>query len=935
QRFNFSKYIFESLVRNVDSSSKFYMYLRFIQLIIQTNIADLSKHTNRYISPVLTQKVFANMRRVGKGFLGVDTPLFENMLAVRAVDAEEEVQGRISVDIDQDEGIELVVDQEKDAEIEGRQADKQAEIYNIDLDHSSKVLSMQEDNTKVQEAIEVVTTAKLITEVVTAAATQVVAASIPISAAKPKSLKIAAAPAVSTRRRKGVAKVKVVPDTAAAAAAHAKVKGVIVQRDLDKIKEVNINCILMANLQHALTSSTQTNKAPVYDLDGSTKVYEYANCYNNEIFNMFTQEEQYTELLDPNSEPHQKTPPKKNSLSRRKKWNLKDVIENGNSFKPTAETTTDDAGTSTTIIPGPVTIKEKAKKNNDLQMALPNEHLMTFNEYKDAKTLFVAIETRFVWRIKLDLDIMSLDDLYNNFKIIKQETGKKITINGSDIVGYDKSKVECFNFHKIGHFVRECRVPRNQENKTRNQETTRRTVNVEDTSSKVMVAIDRTGFDWSYMADNEASTNMAFIGLSDSDKEDDVKSPPEKERKNVKPSVNTVEVEIPKQKIGRPVKYAEMYKTQRPRGNKRNWNNLKSYQLGSNFVMYNAACYVCRSFNHLQAKCKYHQRERMLNGTNHLRVNHNATIVPKAMLTRTGLTLVNSVRLVNPKRNFFKKINTAKEKVNTARPNSAVLNVVRENKGKAAYSHKHIEDQGYFDSGCSWHMTRNISYLNDFKEFDEGYVEIKGGAKGGKITSKGTIRTDLFGPTFMSSIMYTKYCLVITDDYSIFTLVFFLATKDETSRILKSFITKIENLVDKKVKIIRCDNGTKLKNRVMNEFCEEKGINREYIVARSPQQNRVTERRNSTLIKAVRTMLADSKSPITFWTEVVNMACYVQNRENEQVLMQVNLAWRKDSVKTILMTLWNDGSLFDSSPKDSDGANLDTDGLSIESKIDN
>nr|GFB27742.1 hypothetical protein [Tanacetum cinerariifolium] len=76
QRFNFSKYIFDSLVRNVDSSSKFYMYPWFIQLIIQTNIADLSTHTTRYISPTLTQKVFANMRRVGKGFLGVETPLF-------------------------------------------------------------------------------------------------------------------------------------------------------------------------------------------------------------------------------------------------------------------------------------------------------------------------------------------------------------------------------------------------------------------------------------------------------------------------------------------------------------------------------------------------------------------------------------------------------------------------------------------------------------------------------------------------------------------------------------------------------------------------------------------------------------------------------------------------------------------------------------------
>nr|GEZ80344.1 hypothetical protein [Tanacetum cinerariifolium] len=74
--------------------------------------------------------------------------------------------------MDQDEGIELVVDHEKDAEVEGRHADKQAEIYNIDLDHSSKVLSMQEDDTEVQEAVEAVTTAKLITEVVTAATTQ-------------------------------------------------------------------------------------------------------------------------------------------------------------------------------------------------------------------------------------------------------------------------------------------------------------------------------------------------------------------------------------------------------------------------------------------------------------------------------------------------------------------------------------------------------------------------------------------------------------------------------------------------------------------------------------------------------------------------------------------------------------------------------------------
>ncbi|GJZ98141.1 retrovirus-related pol polyprotein from transposon TNT 1-94 [Tanacetum coccineum] len=76
-------------------------------------------------------------------------------------------------------------------------------------------------------------------------------------------------------------------------------------RDLDEIEEVNANYILMANLQQASSSGTQTNKAPVYDSNGSAEVYYYDNCYNNDIFNMFTQEEQYTELLEPIPEPHQ------------------------------------------------------------------------------------------------------------------------------------------------------------------------------------------------------------------------------------------------------------------------------------------------------------------------------------------------------------------------------------------------------------------------------------------------------------------------------------------------------------------------------------------------------------------------------------------------------------------------------------------------------
>nr|GEX02343.1 ribonuclease H-like domain-containing protein [Tanacetum cinerariifolium] len=195
-------------------------------------------------------------------------------------------------------------------------------------------------------------------------------------------------------------------------------------------------------------------------------------------------------------------------------------------------------------------------------------------------------------RNKADLDTMSIDDLYNNFKIVEQEvkrtvttssslrssnmaflsspgstnevynaniqvstvstpvstvnlkqiheddleemdlkwqlallsmrarryfqrTGKKITINGSDTVGYNKRKVECFNCHKMEHFLRECRSPRNQESRPKNQDNSRKTVNVKDTSSKAMVTIDGAGFNWSYMADDEAPTNMDIMDFSD------------------------------------------------------------------------------------------------------------------------------------------------------------------------------------------------------------------------------------------------------------------------------------------------------------------------------------------------------------------------------------------------------------------------------------
>ncbi|GJR66535.1 putative ribonuclease H-like domain-containing protein [Tanacetum coccineum] len=140
------------------------------------------------------------------------------------------------------------------------------------------------------------------------------------------------------------------------------------------------------------------------------------------------------------------------------------------------------------------------------------------------------------------------------------------------------------------------------------------------------------------------------------------------------------------------------------------------------------------------------------------------------------------------------------------------------------------------------------------------------------------LHMDLFGPTSIRSIDHKYYCLVITDDYSRFCWVFFLETKDETYPILKDFISLVENQLNKKVKAIRCDNGTEFKNAKLIELCGEKGIKRDYSNARTPQQNGVAERKNRTLIEAARTMLADSKLPTMFWTEAVSTACYVLNR---------------------------------------------------------
>nr|GEU82454.1 putative ribonuclease H-like domain-containing protein [Tanacetum cinerariifolium] len=167
-----------------------------------------------------------------------------------------------------------------------------------------------------------------------------------------------------------------------------------------------------------------------------------------------------------------------------------------------------------------------------------------------------------------------------------------------------------------------------------------------------------------------------------------------------------------------------------------------------------------------------------------------------------------------------------------------------------------------------------LCYKADYEEIDGGYVAFEGNPKRGKITGKCTIKT---------------------------------GTKNETSSILKSFITRIENLVDHMVKEIRYDNGVEFKKREMDQFYEMKGIMRQFSVPRTPQQKGVTKRRNRTLIEAARTMLADSNKPFRVFnsrTRLVEENLHIRFSEStpnvevqKQVIIQVKLERRHNMSK--------------------------------------
>jgi len=137
---------------------------------------------------------------------------------------------------------------------------------------------------------------------------------------------------------------------------------------------------------------------------------------------------------------------------------------------------------------------------------------------------------------------------------------------------------------------------------------------------------------------------------------------------------------------------------------------------------------------------------------------------------------------------------------------------------------------------------------------------------------------DLFGPVAYISIGGNKYGLVIVDDYSRFTWVFFLQDKSEVQGIVKKFIKRAQNEFEVKIKNIRSDNGTEFKNTNIEEFLDSEGIKHEFSAPYTPQQNGIVERKNRTLIEAAKTMLDEYKTSDQFWAEAINTACHAINR---------------------------------------------------------
>ncbi|GJS50479.1 retrovirus-related pol polyprotein from transposon TNT 1-94 [Tanacetum coccineum] len=140
------------------------------------------------------------------------------------------------------------------------------------------------------------------------------------------------------------------------------------------------------------------------------------------------------------------------------------------------------------------------------------------------------------------------------------------------------------------------------------------------------------------------------------------------------------------------------------------------------------------------------------------------------------------------------------------------------------------------------------------------------------------LHMNLCGPMRIESINGMRYVLVIVDDYSRYTWVHFLRAKDEAPEVTKTFLKKINVLLQASVIMVRTENGIEFKNQVLQEYFNSVGISHQAYSVKTPQQNGVVERRNRTLVEAAKTMFIFSRAPLFLWAEEIATACYTQNR---------------------------------------------------------
>nr|GEW23954.1 hypothetical protein [Tanacetum cinerariifolium] len=575
---------------------------------------------------------------------------------------------------------------------------------------------------------------------------------------------------------------------------------------------------------------------------------------------------------------------------------LLEVIKFRDSYEVPKDVTTGSASDGTGKKKGrtiTLTTDDMQKRKNDVKarttllLALPDEHQLRFSKHKTAQELWAAILKTFCEEMDIKWNMALLSMRADRFW---KKIGKKISIQGIDVAGFDKSKVECFDCHKMGHLARKCKAPRSQDRGRRDNH--RQGSKVEEQALKALMAID--GFADDTVTDY--SRPSLAIEITSDDAQNRNPSVTETEAspsiispkpfiKFVKETDSSTETKIAKVETAKPtVKYAAMYSKPSKRVKKVRTCPTNSYKTISPRIV------IHKPYRPPMRPMRPYMNAAQPNITSFYKPAHSYTKRP-FQRTSAVRSQYRGPRVANVNRKIptvNRKLPTVNRKFPTGNTKFSTADL--SNKGKAVKASacwiwkptQNLSNKGPNGNSVSMMfnkavprttlMTKAIGTLaalgRDFKLLDDANVLLR------------TPRQHNMYSIDLNNIVPHKdlTCLVAkasADEGMLwhrrlghlnfkkinrFTWTFFLKTKDETSGILRKFITKIENLKDLKVKIIRCDNRGEFRNKEMDDFCLQKGIKREFSNARTPQQNGVAERRNRTLIEAARTMVLVNKS---------------------------------------------------------------------------